>query len=420
MVNSGTIKRRRTAADTLHISNLPAGFIVDVSAYLPKPSRAILAVAFTTSSSSSLWQTDYEVMHRLSPISKAIVSAQQWYILDFEDVEKELANKLTDDDISAVLKSINAQDVLKRLKLCGCINIEGIGLHPLQGSIVLEQIDLSLVGKYDNPYPAPESKISQEVVAPILNSIVSSEGCSLKCIQFPYKWLGRTNHLRDFRRRYNELFSGRNMICSKCNAEIQGISSWILGNHNRKICYDCLAPLCGDCSLDNLNDGFCLHCCITCDKTYCTDCVKSTRCNCNDCLDTKCKGCGDMEECDECGVASCENCLNTCGGCNRTRCVDCVSYHRCEERGCFNGNCEDCYDGKEYDVKYCEQCELAHCNGCKIGHVKKYGVEGGCSACVMEIVPLLLQQQVKLTKENEELAKDNQELRDKVESMSLS
>ena len=127
-----------------------------------------------------------------------------------------------------------------------------------------------------------------------------------------------------------------------------------------------------------------------------------------------------MEECDECGVASCENCLNTCGGCNRNRCVDCVSYHRCEERGCFNGNCEDCYNGKEYDVKYCEQCELAYCNGCKIGHVKKYGVEGGCSACVMEIVPLLLQQQVKLTKENEELAKDNQELRDKVKSMSLS
>jgi len=117
--NTNTNKRRRTAADTLHISDLPAGFIADVSEYLPKPSRAILAVAFT---SSSLWQND-NLMHRLSPISTAIILAQQWDILDFEDIEKELANKLTDNDISAVLKSINAQDVLKRLKLCGCINI---------------------------------------------------------------------------------------------------------------------------------------------------------------------------------------------------------------------------------------------------------------------------------------------------------
>ena len=84
----------RTAADNLHISDLPIGFIVDVSAYLAKPSRAILAVAFSASSS---WQND-NLMHRQSPISKAIVSAQQWDILDFEDVEKELANKLTDDD----------------------------------------------------------------------------------------------------------------------------------------------------------------------------------------------------------------------------------------------------------------------------------------------------------------------------------
>ena len=122
MASNNTNKRRRTAADTLHISDLPVGFIADVSAYLEKPMKAILAVAF---SASSLWKND-KLMHRQTPISAAIISASQWDILDFEDVEKELAKKLTDDDISAVLKSINAQDVLKRLKLCGCINITGI------------------------------------------------------------------------------------------------------------------------------------------------------------------------------------------------------------------------------------------------------------------------------------------------------
>ena len=122
--NSGTNKRRRTTADTLHISDLPTGFIVDVSAYLSKPSRAILAVALSSSSSS--WQNN-DLLYRPSPISTAIVSAQLWNILDFEEVDKDLASKLTDDDINAILNSINAHDVLKRLKLCGCVNITGQG-----------------------------------------------------------------------------------------------------------------------------------------------------------------------------------------------------------------------------------------------------------------------------------------------------
>ena len=53
MASSSTNKSRRTAANTLHISDLPIGFIADVSAYLAKPSRAILAVAFTSSSVDS-------------------------------------------------------------------------------------------------------------------------------------------------------------------------------------------------------------------------------------------------------------------------------------------------------------------------------------------------------------------------------
>ena len=184
--DNSTTKRRRTAADTLHISNLPTGFIVNVSEYLPQPSRAILAVAL---SAPSIFGQNDHLMHRLSPTSKAIIAAQQWDILDFEDLERELANKLTDDDIYAVLTCINAQDVLKRLKLCGCINITGHGLNPLRGSVVLEQIDISLVRKHEKRKIKPEPKISQEVVLPILDSIISSDGFSLKHIQFPDKWL---------------------------------------------------------------------------------------------------------------------------------------------------------------------------------------------------------------------------------------
>jgi len=428
MAYSGTNKRRRTAADTLHISDLPIGFIVDVSAYLDKPSRAILALAFT---SSSLWQND-NLMHQSSPITTAIVSASQWDILDFQDVEKELANKLTDDDINAILKCINARDVLKRIKLCGCVNITGIGLNPLRGSVVLEQIDLSLVGKYQIPYPPPKSKISEEAVVPILESIVSSVGCSLKCIQLNTNWTRewqRPYHLRDFKRRYNELFSTRrDMICSKCNLVIEGIDDWMQGNHNRKICYDCLAPICSDCndySRENvLNGGFCIQSCNTCDKTYCTDCVTSTICT--NCLDTKCKECGEMEVCDECGEATCENCLNTCDGCNETRCDNCVSFLQCQGDNCGKGHCEDCYNGEEYDVKACGDCISTFCTDCNLDLIKTHGLE--CRACAPETVPLTLmlddiakhrEEIARLRKDNEEMAKENEELREKLKRISL-
>ena len=175
MASNSTNTRRRTADDTLHISDLPIGFLVDVSAYLAKPSRAILAVAFSAPSTS--WKND-NLMHQPSPISTAIVSASQWDTLNFEDiervedVERELAHKLLDDDIYAILKCISAHDVLKKLQLAGCIDIIGHGLNPLQNSAVLELIDISIVGKYETPYNRTEPKISEEAVLPILDSIV--------------------------------------------------------------------------------------------------------------------------------------------------------------------------------------------------------------------------------------------------------
>ena len=55
----------------------------------------------------------------------------QWEELDFEDIEKSLAAKLTDIDIRAVLHCINAKQTLKRLKPAGCVNIMGCGLDSL-------------------------------------------------------------------------------------------------------------------------------------------------------------------------------------------------------------------------------------------------------------------------------------------------
>jgi len=358
MSSSGCNKRRRTAADTLHISDLPIGFIADVSAYLSKPSRAILAVAFSASASSSSWKNNN---NHLSDISTAIVSAQQWDILDFEDIEKELAKKLTDDDIYAVLKCINAQDVLKRLKLCGCINITGIGLYPLRGSAVLEQIDLGLVGKYDRPQIKPELKISQEVIISVLDSIISSDECSLKHIMFPQQWRdAQSESLNQFRTRYNTFLANLELNCAKCNAEMS-ISFGQISMLQNNVCYDCLKPFCGDCADENGEGRKTLNYCFQCEKDFCVDCV--SRAECTECLENMCSGCLERT-CQECNQTMCVECLNICNGCNKTRCTDCGSHRHCEGDNCYKSHCVDCYNGKEYDIKWCEKYKSHYCTGC--------------------------------------------------------
>ena len=214
--------------------------------------------------------------YQLSPISTAIVSAPQWGTLDFEDVEKELANKLTDDDIYAVLTCINAHDVLKRLKLCGCINFTGIGLNPLRGSMVLEQIDISLAPKYGRQEISQEAKISQTIIATILDSIISSDGCVLKYIQFPERWRTKsvkTQAIKAFQDRFNRYLDSRGISCAKCNKKmgsgtINNSRYWMSGLFQNRFCNDCLEPICDVCSDDNDH----LYYCSTCDKDYCEKC----------------------------------------------------------------------------------------------------------------------------------------------------
>jgi len=146
---------------TESILDLPIGILLDVSEYLSKPSKALLAVAMTASTSQALWKKDINLQPQLSEISTAIISPSlQWQTLDFSDVDKSLSENLSDDDIAALLTCINAKDTLKKLILTGLVNIVGHGLYPLRGSNVLEQVDLSLASKYENPDIQTKPKIS--------------------------------------------------------------------------------------------------------------------------------------------------------------------------------------------------------------------------------------------------------------------
>ena len=102
------------------ITKLPDSLLrFNIGGYLPNPSRAMMAAAL---SREACFNSDK---------------------LDFGEIDKEFASKLTDDDMADILLSIDAVNTLKTLKIIGCVEISGVGLEPLRGSSVLQQLDLS-------------------------------------------------------------------------------------------------------------------------------------------------------------------------------------------------------------------------------------------------------------------------------------
>ncbi|KAL7513980.1 hypothetical protein ACHAXN_011852 [Cyclotella atomus] len=143
-----------------------------------------------------------------------------------------VASGLVDSELNHILESIDAGTNLKRLKLTHCFKIKCRGLQPLENSRVIEQIDLSLVARNEDPSEGlPGGLISTEDVVPVLNSIIGADvmlrgsahnhQCSLRQIQLPKKWTDNpVEELVQFLSVYNRI----GITCMKCN----GIEySWI-------------------------------------------------------------------------------------------------------------------------------------------------------------------------------------------------
>ena len=289
------------------ILDLPIGILLDVSEYLSKPSKALLAVAMTAS--HALWKKDINLQPQLSEVSTAIISPSlQWQTLDFSDVDKSLSENLSDDDIAALLTCVNAKDTLKKLILTGLVNIVGHGLYPLRGSNMLEQIDLSLASKYENPDIQTKPRIAHGVILPILESIIATTGCSLKYIQFPQKWRSENQCiLGEFIEKYNHHFQSRNLSCVQCNTSMNHNETWLSENmYHYNTCYDCLSNTCDDCEHSN-NDSHPFRLCNNCKKDYCVKCLP-------------------MNDCVRCDEQLCDRCMRMCGKCSRSFCTDCFAF----------------------------------------------------------------------------------------------
>ena len=110
-----------SSSTTTTIRSLPDTLLAFVCEYLAFPSRALFAVALNNKNNDNNDSNDKVVVVGTSVCTE---------LLDFADVEKALAMKLTDEDLSSVLICMDAKNTLKTLKLTNCMSIIGHGLQP--------------------------------------------------------------------------------------------------------------------------------------------------------------------------------------------------------------------------------------------------------------------------------------------------
>lgn len=287
----------------LTISDVPDEALAAVSSFLPKPSRALFAVAMT--------KTLTTACHVQAILGRLV---DNWTTLNFGDVDRSLASRLNDDDMLAVLTCIDARNRLWTLKLTGCFNLTGAGLEPLRDSTVLAQIDLSIV----NPLKRIDERripvsLSENYVIPILRSIIVTDDSSFKHLQLPKHFrMNQSRLLEEFIDDVNEILEEEGDICSKCqvgawgNADGGG-NAWIIDDEHTPH-YGLQNYTCFKCTNHFCTEYDCVVRCIGCDKLYCTDCV--TFFECGSCSDKLCSECIEIRKCDICGQKVCDECFD--------------------------------------------------------------------------------------------------------------
>jgi hypothetical protein len=360
-------------------------------------------------------------MSRCRPkVSRSSIAGNDWHTLDFGEIEKDLAAKLSDNDINDILLHINAADKLKRLRLTNCINITGAGLISLRGSTSIEQIDLSLVGANQSPILDPEPPISCDQVLPILDSIISQGRCSLKHLQFPHAWRNKEpepddTELNEFLERYDETCwdKSRTVCCSSYRfGLIQFDEDDNLFGMQSDTCCVCTKRYCSSCTDEDGN--ILLHFCQTCERNYCTECAAMVECD--DCEDFLCVDCIPHTNCasPHCTDIVCKGCISKeCQECNKKWCYSCHECRycvECNERCC----CVECSEKEGVNgVHWCDVCDSMLCDNCRLEEC--HNGDNNCKACVKMIAPLLAPL---LMEENRQLRDKNEEVMDEIKNLT--
>ena len=288
----------------MHLTDFPDALLVRSAEYLSNTSCVSFAMALTSP----------RLMHQQpSTISKSIArsSRESWEYIDFKDMQDICGHSLNDNEVKWILLAIDGVHKIKSLKMTNCIGIVGDGLEPLRSSMILQYIDLSLVGDHESPNIDPEPPIDASVVVPILDSILGAEGNSFLHVQLPKKWREeKSNILTQFLQRFDRSMNDRRLRCSnpRCEDKIcEGtdyypIVQWqdrvergfvdIYGI-NSLTCYQCMKVFCREC--ENGQSYF-LCFCDGCEKYYCESCNKVAICDGRVCSTQSCGVCNTIKK----------------------------------------------------------------------------------------------------------------------------
>lgn len=339
-----------------NIVDLPDSLVVNIGSFLAKPSKALLAVSLTADTSSWVHsesrQTSLKLRTHSAAIFTAVLSQSGWDKLDFNDIDKDFAARLTDDHVHAILHFINAKEDLRELSMAGCVNINGEGLRLLRDSSV-KVVDLSLVGPNESPsMVAPGPLLAESKVLPILVTTLDS----LEIICLPKFWRGKMlPETSEFLREFNDVLERRNPKCTLCNMACnrERFEEWIFHQPDRDednaeyygmqnfVCSGCSKTFCYSCQHDEPDStGSRDHImyCYFCEEEFCRDC--SGMQNCLNCDATFCNRCIESNsilfECEDCDGHTCVVCREVCKHCDATSCCSVVAKClECDEVACF-------------------------------------------------------------------------------------
>ena len=277
--------------------------------------------------------------------------ASIWQIIDFGSVPKEMAAKLTDDQLKKLLIKCHAKEVTTVLKLTGCVGLKGAGLEPLRGSIVLREADL----RFSDDQGLETTFVlnllsSMPPIAPVPASF-GDRHLGLALIKFPVR---NPDVRNDFWRFSDDV--GRWLIKHSKAVQEKAIQL-------RTRCGHCRGAVCDRWSNEDMwwvmNSSYCEECkTLTCRGSM-ADLEKESECpmveDCSICMRQCCRGAWYQS-------ASCGRDRETlyCHECDLRACEDCADWEWCEKCGksfCGRGDCDR-------GVFFCEGCGMTHCWDC--------------------------------------------------------
>ena len=106
--DSADVKRRRIAAaddggcpqnNIRRLTDLPSGILAHAASFLSAPSRVLFAIAL---------DGDEDAESSTINERSSAIAGNQWDVLDFGEIENEVAENLSDADIERVLQCIGA------------------------------------------------------------------------------------------------------------------------------------------------------------------------------------------------------------------------------------------------------------------------------------------------------------------------